>query len=340
MTGADLDRAETAGRPWGGLCCPSCRGPLTWAAGGQGGRCVPCDRPFSVRGGRIADFEAGWTAAADDILGWPADFADRLCGPLLDIRAGRAVDEGVVAELAARELVVPGRGLTAAGRTVAYHTDEGRRREGCDEINAFCDLAGAGPGSEILDVGCGAGQTLLALDGRGFQGRVGVDINPEALALGARLVGPDRPALRLVRATADALPFPEGSFTHVVSRVALNYMRQGPALAEMVRVLRPGGYLYCRVEGPGFDLRLLRERRGGNRRALGHLRNLFWGAVLEVVGWQPAPGRRVVSWDRAFATSRRLGRSLRAGCETPKVRVTGRYLGLPLGAEVVARKRP
>lgn len=315
-----------------GLCCPACRAPFD--RDGGAGRCARCGRPAAVRGGRVVDFEPGWTPTADAILEWPDEFLAGVEGRLADPGAGAD------AELC-RWGLADGRGaLTAAGRIVAYHLAEFPRQGGVDGVESFCEVAGLGPSSSVLDVGCGAGQTLRALDRREPGARTGVDVEPHALALGARLPGASGPAVRFVRASAVALPFPDGAFTHVVCRVALNYMRQGPALGEMVRVLAPGGYLYCRVEGPGFDLRLVAERRGGNRRALAHLRNLFWGGVLEATGWQPAPGRRAFKWDRSFATARRLGKALRRDCVPVRAAATGRYLGLPVGAEVVVRKRP
>jgi SAM-dependent methyltransferase len=337
MTGTDKLKKGSTPPATDGLCCPSCRGPLTWS--GPGGHCPDCARAVRVHGDAFLDFLPQWTPAASAILGWPDGFLDRAGGWLEALRSGQPAPPGAADELAARGLADERGALTEAGRTVAYHLAESRRQSGSDGIESFCEAAGLGPGTRVLDVGCGAGQTLRALGDRGPAERTGLDINPEALALGTRLLGPSDRGVRFVRATADALPFRDATFTHVVCRVALNYMPQRPALGEMVRVLRPGGFLYCRVEGPGFDLMLLRQRRGGNRRALGHLRNLAWGCALSATGWQPSPRGRLLAWDRAFATSRRLRKTLRPRCDLVRADVTGRYLGLPLGVELVATKR-
>jgi SAM-dependent methyltransferase len=339
MTRANGIRATSTPPCGDGLCCPSCRGPLAWDGDGLGGRCGACGRPATLRGGGLVDFEPGWTPAAGEILGWSEGFLGLARDHLPGLRLGRPAPPVIEAELEAGGLV-EGRGrLTPSGRTVAYHLAEYLRQEGRDGIESFAERSALGPGSRVLDVGCGAGQTLSALCDRPPAERTGVDVNPEALALGTRLLASGDPPVRFVRAPAHALPFPGGSFTHIICRVALNYMRQGPALAEMIRVLRPGGFLYCRTEGPGFDLGLLLGRVGGGRRALGHLRNLFWGAVLATSGWQPAAGRRPFGWDRTFATGHRLGKALRPHCSAIQSAVMGTYLGFPLGVEVVARKR-
>ena len=92
----------------------------------------------------------------------------------------------------------------------------------------------------ILDVGCGAGQTLIASRlGRDVTA-IGIDRDETALALGRRI----DPRVRLVRASGESLPLPTGFFDLAISRVALPYMRNREALAEMARVLRPGGELW------------------------------------------------------------------------------------------------
>ena len=92
----------------------------------------------------------------------------------------------------------------------------------------------------ILDVGCGAGQTLIASAPRAEVLAVGVDSDQSALQLGTQLTN----AVRFVTATGEALPFLQESFDLVISRVALPYMNVGIALNEMCRVLRPGGRLW------------------------------------------------------------------------------------------------
>jgi SAM-dependent methyltransferase len=95
----------------------------------------------------------------------------------------------------------------------------------------------------ILDAGCGTGANLAALEGRGR--RVGLDYAPEALA-GART----RSLPQLVRGDATALPFADASFGAVLSMSVIyhRWVRDpGAALAEIARVLAPGGVLLVDV---------------------------------------------------------------------------------------------
>jgi ubiquinone/menaquinone biosynthesis C-methylase UbiE len=93
-------------------------------------------------------------------------------------------------------------------------------------------------GAKVLDIGCGAGQTLIAA----FPDRVcyGLDIDQEALRLGRSLT--DR--VRFVRGQGEQLPYASESFDMVLARVSLPYMRLDPSLREMRRVLRSGGAVW------------------------------------------------------------------------------------------------
>lgn len=92
----------------------------------------------------------------------------------------------------------------------------------------------------ILDIGCGAGQTLIACDLKPGVFFCGIDIDHDALALGKRLTN----NISFVRATGEKLPFPDNYFEAVISRLALPYMHLPSALGEIARVLRPGGQIW------------------------------------------------------------------------------------------------
>lgn len=94
-----------------------------------------------------------------------------------------------------------------------------------------------GGSTRVLDVGCGFGANLPVY--AEFQPGllVGVDISREALcAIDARS------RLALVQATADALPFRQGTFDAVgVLAVIEHVERDDRVLAESYRVVKPGG---------------------------------------------------------------------------------------------------
>lgn len=92
----------------------------------------------------------------------------------------------------------------------------------------------------ILDLGCGAGQTLLTCGLAENVFACGIDIDEEPLRYGRQAA----PQLHFVRATGETLPFAERTFDVVISRVALPYMHIPTALAEIARVLTPGGHVW------------------------------------------------------------------------------------------------
>jgi SAM-dependent methyltransferase len=103
------------------------------------------------------------------------------------------------------------------------------------------------PGENVVDVGCGAGiDSLIAASMVGPAGRViGVDMTTAMLAKARRAAaeaGCDNVDFR--ENTAEALPVDEGWADVVISNGVLNLMPdKGVGLAEMARVLKPGGRL-------------------------------------------------------------------------------------------------
>lgn len=121
-------------------------------------------------------------------------------------------------------------------RTFGAVTSSGRRTA----VHYMNRLAG----SEILEVGVGTG---LALPLYATDRRVtGVDFSEDMLAKARRRV--DRGGLRQVRALrqmdARSLDFPEASFDAVAAMHVISVVPEpAKVMAEMVRVLRPGGKL-------------------------------------------------------------------------------------------------
>ncbi|GGJ62998.1 class I SAM-dependent methyltransferase [Streptomyces brasiliensis] len=116
------------------------------------------------------------------------------------------------------------------------------------ERPAMVALAGDVAGRRILDAGCGSGPLSAALRDRGAV-VTGIDASAGMLALARRRLGDDA-ALHLVD-LSDPLPFADGAFDDVVASLVLHYLEDwGPTLAEMRRVLRPGGRLIASVDHP------------------------------------------------------------------------------------------
>jgi demethylmenaquinone methyltransferase / 2-methoxy-6-polyprenyl-1,4-benzoquinol methylase len=122
-------------------------------------------------------------------------------------------------------------------------------------------LARVGPGQEALDVCCGTGDVAFALADTGAS-VVGLDFSPEMLAVaearrvrrvgrlddappGSRSTAPAVPgSVRFVEGDALQLPFPDSVFDAVTIAYGLrNLAALGAGIAELCRVLRPGGRL-------------------------------------------------------------------------------------------------
>lgn len=102
--------------------------------------------------------------------------------------------------------------------------------------------AGLGRGGRALDVACGSGRLSIELLSRvGPAGEVvGLDFSASMLGVAGR----SAPGPRYVRGDALALPFEEGGFDAATIAFGLrNLADPARGLAEMARVVRPGGRL-------------------------------------------------------------------------------------------------
>ena len=110
--------------------------------------------------------------------------------------------------------------------------------------------------TRVLEIGCGAGQELLpfARDGAHC---IGLDPFPTAGVHGRRLYAEAAPTARVdfVGAAAEALPFPDAAFDVLVCRLALPFMDNARALAEMRRVLAPRGVAIVKIHHAWYYVR-------------------------------------------------------------------------------------
>lgn len=145
----------------------------------------------------------------------------------------------------------------AYDRHVGRYTDE--------LAAALVEVAGVRPGQRALDVGSGPGALTRALAAiTGADDVAAVDPSPPyAEACRARVPNAD---VRV--ATAEALPFADGTFDVVLSQLVLNFMSDAPAgVREMRRVARPGASVGACVWDYADGMTLLRR---------------FWDAALRV----------------------------------------------------------
>jgi ubiquinone/menaquinone biosynthesis C-methylase UbiE len=103
----------------------------------------------------------------------------------------------------------------------------------------LADLAGVEAGQRVLDVGCGPGALSTELVGRLGPAAVSAVDPSETFVEAAR----ERlPGVRVERAQAERLPFPDDAFDAALAQLVVHFMADPVAgLREMARVTRTGG---------------------------------------------------------------------------------------------------
>jgi demethylmenaquinone methyltransferase / 2-methoxy-6-polyprenyl-1,4-benzoquinol methylase len=166
----------------------------------------------------------------------------------------------------------------------------------------------------VLDVATGTGLVAAELVARGFR-VTGVDQSPGMLKQ-ARARFDHR--VELVEAPAESLPFDDASFDHLTVTYLLRYVADpGATLAELARVVRPGGTVASlefgvprRVARPAWEL-YVRVGLPVAGRVLRH----GWDDVGDFLGgsirsyWETYPlGRQVALWRAAGLAEIRMRR--------------------------------
>jgi ubiquinone/menaquinone biosynthesis C-methylase UbiE len=106
--------------------------------------------------------------------------------------------------------------------------------------------AGVGRGAAVLDVGTGPGGLLVELARRRPDLTLeGVDLSREMIRLAEVNVRALSDRVHVRVADGARLPYPDASFDHVISTFSHHHWQSVTAtVAEMVRVLRPGGRIH------------------------------------------------------------------------------------------------
>ena len=114
------------------------------------------------------------------------------------------------------------------------------------ELGAVGEVAG----KDVLELGCGAAQWAIALAQDGAR-VVGLDNSPRQLDHAREGVAAAGVTVDLVLGSAEAVPLPDASFDVVLSdHGAMSWCDPERTVAEVARLLRPGGLLAFCLAGP------------------------------------------------------------------------------------------
>ncbi len=189
--------------------------------------------------------------------------------------AGKPLDRRLLDELAAEVGAVAGTGGGTADRTAIGGGLTGEAATG----GGLTGEVPAGAAGVIGDLGCGPGHVAAYLGGRGAR-VVGIDLSPGMLRQAP-------PGLPVAAGDLMALPLADGALAAAVAFYSLIHLPPGTevaALAEVRRVLRPGGALLVAVH-VGDEVRHLDEWWG----VPVSVDFRFFG-VGELTGWLAAAG--------------------------------------------------
>ncbi|HRK35986.1 MAG TPA: class I SAM-dependent methyltransferase, partial [Candidatus Hydrogenedentes bacterium] len=156
-------------------------------------------------------------------------------------------------------------------------------------LRNFSEFPAGGERRKLLDVGCGTGANLTAF--RNLASCHGIDFSNDAVKFCRK-----RGELRTATASALELPFSDGAFDVVISCDVLCHRSIADKMvpmAEMVRVLKPGGLLVLNLPAyqwlhSSHDVHVQTDHRFGRAEVLRMMREAglrsnraeFWNSVL------------------------------------------------------------
>jgi ubiquinone/menaquinone biosynthesis C-methylase UbiE len=141
----------------------------------------------------------------------------------------------------------------------------GRRHEAFRE--QVLELATLRGDERVLDAGCGTGMMALRIAVRHPSCAIyGIDISPKMVAAARRAAEKQGLAVDLCVGSITSLPYPASSFDVVITNIMYHHLdlaEKQQAVAEIARVLKPGGRYVSAEFGPRADNALRRHLAKG-----------------------------------------------------------------------------
>ncbi|MDX6479665.1 MAG: hypothetical protein QOG85_175 [Gaiellaceae bacterium] len=120
--------------------------------------------------------------------------------------------------------------------SVAEQYERARPEYADEAVDWLVERLGLGPGARVLDLAAGTGKLTRQLVRRGLD-VVAVEPGDEMRSVLRRVLH----EVEALAGTAEAIPLPDASVDAITVGQAFHWFEQEAALAEMARVLRPGG---------------------------------------------------------------------------------------------------
>jgi ubiquinone/menaquinone biosynthesis C-methylase UbiE len=124
-----------------------------------------------------------------------------------------------------------------------FVNSKGRSQRVADYAEKMLRLAGFAPGQSYLDFGCGNGAAAIRLASKLSLKVTGVDVDPEQIEAARERSG-QAENVRFLAADGAQLPFSDNEFDFVATHMVTHHIPDWQnALHQMLRVLKPSGYL-------------------------------------------------------------------------------------------------